>query len=76
MSRDLQITRDPEDPTRISWSCTMMMGIGIANPKSCVVLPITPQMRAGIQARADEAGMSFDDYFDMVVEEANNLTRG
>ena len=73
MISDLEVNIDHADPTRVSWSCTMVVGMGIPNPKSVSVLPITPEIRANIQAKADEAGMSFDDYLDMVIDEANSL---
>jgi|APSaa5957512622_1039677.scaffolds.fasta_scaffold239468_2 hypothetical protein len=73
MISDLEVNIDHADPTRVSWSCTMVVGMGITHPKPVCVLPITPEIRANIQAKADEAGMSFDDYLDMVIDEANSL---
>jgi len=73
MNNDFKINSDLTDPTRFSWSATMTMGMGIVNQKPIAVLPITSEMRASIQAKADEAGMSFNDYFDMVIDEANSL---
>ena len=70
---DLEVVQDPQDPTRICWSAKMTVGIGITHPAPVAVLPLTPEIRAKIQAKADEAGMSFDDYLDMVIAEANEM---
>jgi len=69
--KNLKVNQDPNDPTM--WQATMTVGMAIANTRPTYVLPITPEMRESIQAKADEAGMSFEEYFDRVIKECNNL---
>lgn len=53
----------------LGWFARETLGIATPNPGTVVKMPITPEMREQLQARADAAGMTLDEYLDHLFAE-------
>ena len=54
----------------IKWECRETFGVAITNVRPVAVMPVPPWLAEKWEREAETLGMSLDDYFEKIVQEA------